>query len=271
MSSSVEKAIEKARIAHERQRAERGGIAQSAPPGMQSSGIFRILSLVSFKQEAMERNKIIPGIDDKAAIASYKVLRTRVLQRLRDNHWRNFVVSGAGQGEGKTLTACNLAVSIARDVNQSLFLVDLDLKRSSVAEYFGLDVKLGIGDYLAGNAEIEDIVYAPEDMDRIAIIPNRAPIEHSSELIGSPRMKTLMKWLKDRGSAPIAIFDMPPILACDDVLAFLPSVDALLLVVSEGVTERSQLTRAVEMVGDVNLLGVVLNRSREHHKGYGYY
>jgi protein-tyrosine kinase len=269
MSSSVEKAIEKARLAHERHRAERGlDISQPAPP---SSGIFRILSLFSPKQEVLERNKLVPGIEDKAAITAYKVLRTRILQRMRSNSWRSFIISGASVGEGKTLTACNLAVTMAKEPNQSVFLVDLDLQRSSVATYFDLDVKLGIGDYLAGRADIEDIVYAPQDLDRIAIIPNRAPVENSSELITSPRMKALTKWLKDRGSAPLVIYDMPPILSCDDVLAFLPSVDAILMVVSEGYTERSQLTRAIHMIGDANLLGVVLNRSREHHRSSAYY
>lgn len=269
MTSSLEKAIQKARVDHEKRRAAHGMLGPDAAP--QASGLFRTLAHVAVKPVTMERNKLIPAIEDKAAITAYKVLRTRVLQRMRSNNWRNLVVSGAGPGEGKTLTACNLAVSISKDVNQSVFLVDLDLQHSTVARYFGLDVKLGLGDYLAGNADIEDIVYAPEDMDRIAIIPNRAPVENSSDLISSPRMKALMKWLKDRGGSPLAIFDMPPILSCDDVLAFLPSADALLLVASEGVTERTGLEKALHMLGDVDLLGVVLNRSREYSKNSAYY
>jgi protein-tyrosine kinase len=269
MSSSIEKAIEKAKVAHDKRRADLGvtsGLGAHRP-----TGFFQKLVRAGIRPDTMERNKIIPAIEDKAAINAYKVLRTRILQRLRSNHWRSFIVSGAGAGEGKTLTASNLAVSAANDVNQSVVLVDLDLQRPSVATYFGLDVQLGIGDYLAGHADIEDIVYAPEGLERLAIIPNRTTVENSSELITSPRMKALMKWLKDGSDSPVVIFDMPPILACDDVLAFLPSVDALLMVVSEAITERSQLTRAIEMVGDVNLLGVVLNRSREHHKASPYY
>lgn len=270
MSSSLEKAIQKAKRAHQQRKADLG-IGEPDSIANQSSGLFHMLKLAAFPRDTMEHNKIIPAIEDKAAIGAYKMLRTRVLQRLRSNAWRNVVVSGAGPGEGKTLTACNLAVSMAGDVNQTVFLVDLDLQRSSVAQYFGMDVTLGIGDYLEGKAEIEDIVYAPADMERIAIIPNRAPMEHSSDLISSPRMKALMTWLKERNKASVVIFDMPPILACDDVLAFLPSVDALLLVVAENVTQRSELERAVEVLGDVNLLGVVLNRTREHHKETAYY
>lgn len=271
MSSSIEKAVYRAKLAHQKRRAELdAGMAISGES--KPSGLFKIMSFASLRPDTMERNKIIPAVEDRPAITAYKVLRTRVLQRLRSNRWQNVVVSGAGPGEGKTLTACNLAVSIARDVNQSVFLVDLDLQHSSIARYFGLDVRLGIGDYLAGHAEIEDIVYAPEGLERIAIIPNSEPVENSSELIASPRMKALMKWLKERAGSPLAIFDMPPILACDDVLAFLPSADALLLVASESLTERSQLARAIDMIGEeANLLGVVLNRSKEYQNSSAYY
>jgi protein-tyrosine kinase len=270
MSSGIEKAIEKAKVAHDRRRAALG-VGTRTIAGPRPGGFFEKLRRAVIRPDTMERNKIIPEVEDKLAITAYKVLRTRILQRLRNNRWRSFIVSGAGPGEGKTLTASNLAVSIASDVNQSVVLIDLDLQHSSVAQYFGLDVQLGLSDYLAGNADIDDIVYAPEGIERLAIIPNRASVENSSELITSPRMKALTKWLKEGSDSPVVICDMPPILACDDVLAFLPSVDALLLVVSEAVTERSQLTRTLEMIGDVNLLGVVLNRSREHHKKTAYY
>jgi len=219
----------------------------------------------------MERNKIMPSIGDKAAVTAYKVLRTRVLQRLRSNDWHTFIVTATDTGEGKTLTASNLAMSISRDVNQSVFLVDLDLQRPSIAKYFGLDVKLGIGEYLKGEAEIEDILYRPEDMERIVIVPSSGPLENASELIGSPRMKQFMTWLRERSTPPIAIFDMPPVLACDDVLAFLPSIDAVLFVVAEEGTERNRLNRALDMLGEFNLLGAVLNKSKEHQKTSPYY
>jgi Mrp family chromosome partitioning ATPase len=236
-----------------------------------SSGLFKMLSFASTKPAVMERHKILPAVADKSAITAYKVLRTRVLQRMRSHKWRNLIVTGAGPGEGKTVTACNLAVSISKDVNQSVILVDLDLQRSSVAKYFGLDVEAGIGDYLLGNADISEIVYSPKDLDRIAIIPNRQPIDGSSELLGSPKMRDLLDWLKKQGGAPLALFDMPPVLACDDVLVFYPSADALLLVASEGITERESLSKAIELLSDCNLLGIVLNKSQENQKASPYY
>jgi Mrp family chromosome partitioning ATPase len=150
-------------------------------------------------------------------------------------------------------------------------LVDLDLQRPSLASYFGLDVKASIGDYLTGNAQMEDIVYAPTGMDRMVIIPNRDPVPNSSELLASPRMRSLLEWLKTQGPDAITVFDMPPVLACDDVLAFSPYADAILMVLAEGMTERSSVARTMEMIGDRNLLGVVLNRSREQESVSPYY
>lgn len=236
-----------------------------------STGIFRKGIGTQVKSKTMERNKILPAVEDRSAITAYKMLRTRVLQRMRSNSWRTLIVTGAGPGEGKTLTACNLALSIAEDVNQSVILVDLDLQRPSLAKYFGLDVKASIGDYLTEKVGMEDIVYTPAGLERIVIIPNRDPVPNSSELLASPRMRDLLEWLKGQGPETITIFDMPPVLACDDVLAFSPYADAILMVVAEGMTERDSVSRTMEMIADRNLLGVVLNQSREKESVSPYY
>jgi len=202
-------------------------------------------------------------------------MRTRVLQRMRSNNWHTLLVTSAGAGEGKTLTASNLALSISRDVNQSVLLVDLDLQRSMVAQYFGFDseIKNGIGDYLKGTAEIPDIVYSPSGLQRISIIPNGSVVEHASDLLSGPRMKELLAWIQQQSNRTIVIFDMPPVLVDDDVLAFCPEVDAVLLVVEQGKTERALLEKAMSLLAETNFLGVVLNKCSESSGGnaYGYY
>ena len=272
MTSMIQKALEaeKRRNAGLRKTESRSLIG-AAKDLVESSGMFKGISGAQLEPQTMEINNLIPAVDDKRAITAYKMLRTRVLQRMRTNNWRTLIVTGAGAAEGKTVTACNLAMSISDDVNQSVILVDLDLPRPSLASYFGLDVNAGISDFLLGNAEIGDIVYAPSDMDRIAIIPNGDSVENSSDLLASPRMRELLGWIEDQGQNSIAIFDMPPVLACDDVLSFLPYVDATLLVAAERQTERIALSRTMEMLADANLLGVVLNQSREHSSKTAYY
>ncbi len=238
--------------------------ATPPPPDPSSARHFRPVELDA---DVLAENHILPQITDAAALRAYKILRTRLLRRLDANQWRSFAVTGVTAGEGKTLTATNLAFALAQDVNTWVFLVDLDLQRPRVADYLGLSPMnggKGISDYLMGNASFDEIVYSP-NVDRLAVIPNFQPITHASELLTSPRMGELVQTLEAESPRRIIVFDMPPVLAADDVLAFSPQVDGLLLVVGEGATGRDALKSAKEVLAEMNLLGVVLNRSNERN------
>jgi capsular exopolysaccharide synthesis family protein len=223
---------------------------------------------IALDKAALHDNFVLPQLQDAGALRAYKILRTRVLRRLEANQWRSFAITGVTAGEGKTLTAVNLAIALAQDVNTWVALVDLDLQRPRIAEYLGMRGgrgEKGLSDYLQGDATFENIVYAPSDIERLAIIPNFTPLLNASETLTSPRMGELMQALEAETPRRILIFDMPPVLAADDVLAFAPQIDGLLLVVAEGTTDRNQLTRAKEVLAEMNLLGVVLNRSAERN------
>jgi capsular exopolysaccharide synthesis family protein len=222
---------------------------------------------ITLDKAALHDNLVLPQLQDPGALRAYKILRTRVLRRLEANQWHSFALTGVTAGEGKTLTAVNLAIALAQDVNTWVALVDLDLQRPRVAEYLGMRSthgEKGLGDYLQGNATFENIVYQP-DIERLAVIPNFTPMLNSSETLTSPRMAELMQALEAEAPRRILIFDMPPVLAADDVLAFAPQIDGLLLVVAEGTTDRNSLRRAKEVLAEMNLLGVVLNRSAERN------
>jgi protein-tyrosine kinase len=223
---------------------------------------------VVLDKAALHDNLVLPQLQDAGALRAYKILRTRVLRRLEANQWRSFALTGVTAGEGKTLTAVNLAIALAQDVNTWVALVDLDLQRPRIAEYLGMRSvhgEKGLSDYLHGDATFENIVYAPSEIERLAVIPNFTPMLNASETLTSPRMGELMQALEAETPRRILIFDMPPVLAADDVLAFAPQIDGLLLVVAEGTTDRNQLTRAKEVLAEMNLLGVVLNRSAERN------
>lgn len=232
----------------------------------------RTFQRISLNNTVLEQNRVLPRISDQAALRAYKILRTRVLRRLEANQWRSFAVTGVTAGEGKTLTAINLAMALAQDVNTWVFLVDLDLQRPRVAQYLGmsgLNGEKGLSDYLAGEASLESIVYTPS-IERLSIVPNFQPLAQSSELLGSPRMLELLRTLENEAPRRVIIFDMPPVLAADDVLAFAPQLDGVLLVVGEGATSRDSLRSAKEVLTEMNLLGVVLNRSNERDENAYY-
>jgi protein-tyrosine kinase len=210
----------------------------------------------------MEENRVLPQVSDQAALRAYKIMRTRLLQRLGQNNWRTLAVTGTDTGQGKTLTSINLAIALAQDPNTSVFLVDLDLQRPTIGTYMGMTFKHGLGEYLTGEAELDQIIYSV-GIERLTVIPNSSSFEHSSERLTGPRMLELQRFIEAESPPHIVIYDMPPLLLSDDVLTFAPQIDGLLLVVSEGFTARSALKKSKEILAEMNLIGVVLNRSTE--------
>lgn len=215
--------------------------------------------------KSMEHYCILPQTEDQSALRAYKILRTRVLQRMVTNNWYSIAVTGSTTGEGKTVTAINLAIALAQDVNTWVFLVDLDLQRPQIANYLGMGFSKGLSDYLTGGGDLglQDICYNVDGIERLAVIPNAQALQNSSELLVSPGMNALSQALAAESPRRIVIFDMPPLLASDDVLAFAPQVDGLLLVLAEGISARTSMEKSKQLIGNTNLIGVVLNRSTE--------
>jgi protein-tyrosine kinase len=215
--------------------------------------------------QALERNRILLRVQDVAVSRAYKILRTRVLHRMAANGWYTLGVTGTSAGEGKTLTAINLALALAQDPNAWVFLVDLDLQRPQVGAYLGMSYEYGLTDFLTGQAGLEQVIY-DIGIKRLAVVPNASPVETSSEHLRSAKMADFVNALESQTPRRIVIFDMPPIMVSDDVLAFAPRVDSFLLVVSQGMTARRTLANAREVLSELNVLGVVLNRSTEHNE-----
>ena len=277
--SIIEEAVRKTSEQHHRVSAPDTGARvrrfNPAPAPVDISQARRFKSL-EFDHAIMERNCVLTAVDDPAAQRAYKILRTRVTRRLEAQQWRSFGVTGLAPGDGKTLTSINLAISLAQNTNTWVFLVDMDLRRIQVGRSLGVsgaNGEAGLSDYLQGNASVDDIIYSTP-IDRLAIVPNFQPIADSSEMLTTPRMSELLQALERETPRRIVIFDLPPLLASDDVIAFAPQVDSMLLVVAEGSTGRAQLEAAKETLAEMNLLGVVLNKSAEtsetDYYAYGY-
>ena len=231
-----------------------------------ATGTFTV---VTPDRAVMEANCVLSEVEDQAVLRSYKILRTRVLQRLTANNWHSTAITAAGSGEGKSLTAINLSLALAQDVNTRVVLVDLDLQRPHIAQYLGISHPKGVADYLAGEATLDEIACEIKG-ERLIVLPGSQPLVNSSELLASPRMRALSTELSQRFPNWVIVFDMPPLMASDDMLVFAPQVDSVLLVVSESVSQRQVMLRAKETLAEMNLLGVMLNRSRERNDSLYY-
>ncbi|MHB8390816.1 MAG: CpsD/CapB family tyrosine-protein kinase [Acidobacteriaceae bacterium] len=214
---------------------------------------------VSFLREM----RVITAVESGEFADSYKILRTQVLQRLRENHWNALAVTSPVTGEGKTLTAINLAISLAREVDYTVLLVDADLRNPGVHTYFGINPERGLSDYLTDDVPLAELLVHPSGIGRFVILPGGRPLENSSEMLNSPKMVRLVEELKTRYSSRIVLFDLPPLLSTADALAFSPYVDAALLVIEEGKATVHEIERTTELLlQNTKLIGTVLNKSR---------
>jgi protein-tyrosine kinase len=143
-----------------------------------------------------------------------------------------------------------------------VLLVDADLRDPSVHRYFGLQPELGLSDYLLHDAALADLLIHPAGIPRFMILPGGKPLANSTEMLSSPKMTRLVDELKTRYTSRIVLFDVPPLLASADTLAFSPYVDAALLVIEEGKTSAQDARRASELLANTQLIGTVLNKSR---------
>jgi len=209
----------------------------------------------------LRQRRVMAAYDKGPFVDAYKILRTQVMHRLREHDWNVLGVTSPGHGEGKTLTAVNLAISLAMDTTQTVLLVDANLRSPSIHEVFGLKDCPGLADYLLDNQPVEDLLVHP-GIGRFVLLPGGRAMSNSTEILTSPKMLTLVEECKHRYPSRIVIFDLPPLLHTADVLAFSPYTDALLLVVEEGNTTAEELQRALSLVKNSRpVLGTVLNKA----------
>lgn len=206
----------------------------------------------------LREQRVIAGLEPGQVTDAYKILCIQILQRLRERKGNALAVVSPGSGEGKTLTAINLALSLAMEVDQTVLLVDANLRQPSIHRYFGFTPEFGLGDHLLRDTPLDQILVNP-GVDRFVLLPGGCPMPNSSEMLGSIKMEKLVQELKHRYPSRIVIFDLPPILSMADVVAFSPYVDGALMVAQENKTRRDEIQRAAEMLRSVDVIGTVLN------------
>jgi exopolysaccharide/PEP-CTERM locus tyrosine autokinase len=210
-------------------------------------------------------------VDDPRATDCYNLLRTQVLMRTRDQGFNTIMVTSAVEGEGKTLTAINLAVSIARDVQQTVLLVDTDLRNPRVHTLLGCPEAKGLSDYLIRDVPIPELLLNP-GVAKMVVLPAGNRLSGSTDILGSPKMERLVQELKNRYGDRYVIFDCPPLLTVPDSLVFSSYVDGIILVVEAGRTSKEEIRNSIELLDGKNILGLVMNRgesAREYYYGAG--
>lgn len=244
-------------------------LRQSPQPDLSTGVRYTMTKMVEVSPQTLLKNRVIAALPEHRFKDAYRMLRTRVLQTMRNNNWTSVAVTGPATGCGKTLTAINLAISLAMEVTHTVLLVDLDLRKPSIHKYFDYEPELGLSDYLTGDIPLYKLLFSP-GIERLVVLPGRAALPNSAEMLRSPKMVALVNELKTRYPDRLVVYDLPPILAADDALAFSPYTDSILMVAESGATRKEDLQKAYEIVKNAPLVGTVLNKSEAPSTGYGY-
>jgi len=254
----IQKAVLKAKSieSHQTIRKKSEAVSSSSPLEKIKYTKTRVLGC---HPDRLADRRVVSGFINNENSQIFRTLRTQVIQKMRENNWRSLAITSPSEGEGKSLVAANLAVAIAMEVNQTVLLVDLDLKKPALTDLFNIEPKYGFLDYLRGNIELENIMVNP-GVDRLVVVPGRGAMINSSEIISSPKMVSFFNETRARYKSRIVIYDMPPVLPTDDVLSSVSNVDCALLVLEDGKNSEKDIVRAVRQLQNTSLLGTIVNR-----------
>ena len=214
---------------------------------------------VQLNPKFIAENRCLAYLDNVPEAEAYRILRTQILQRTKGSGGNAIMITSALPGEGKTLTAINLAFTFAREFQHTVLLVDGDLRNQSVHKYLGFDGERGLIDYLADDRPVSELIIWP-GVEKMTIISGGRSYDESAEILGSQRMKELISGMKARYPDRYILFDIPPVLTGADALTFAPFVDQVVMVVQAGKTSMNDVEKALQFLPKEKVLGFVLNR-----------
>jgi non-specific protein-tyrosine kinase len=225
--------------------------------------------IIQLNLHKLKKNRCVAMFPNKPETEAYKVLRIQMLQRTREKELNTVMITSALPGEGKTLTSINMALSLAKEFNQTVLLVDCDLKHQNVHKYLGFSSDTGLIDYLKNGHMLKELFIWP-GVDKFTLISGGKTVNDSSEYLGSPKMRELVNELKTRYDDRYVVFDAPPVLAGADAITLAPLVDSILMVVEAGRTSINDVKKALELIPQEKFLGFVLNRHKSKLSRYVY-
>jgi len=273
--SKIEKALQKAMEARGSQQEPpaRQDVKTSAAP---EQHVFTATTEL-IDPVGVDRHMVCITEPFSAIAEQYKRLRAKLIRDTSKDNKNILMVTSANMSEGKSITAANLAVSIAQEIDHTVLLVDADLRRPSLHTYLGLEPKYGLSDYLLGTKELPELLIKT-GIGKLVFLPAGQAVENPSELLASTRMKDLVREMKNRYKDRYVIFDSSPLLVTADSISMSRYMDGIVFVVKSDQTHKKDAAKALAMIKGTPVLGVVMNDVPEYlssdkndYYRYGYY
>lgn len=208
-------------------------------------------------------NRLLTAIFDPNSAASeqYRKLKSTLVRLTNEDRFRNLLmVTSAIAGEGKSLTAANLAISMAQEYDLTVLLIDADLRSPSIHSYLGFEQTIGLSDCLQDGIDIGEAIIKT-DISKLSVISAGREVAKPLELFASKKMQEMMAEIKNRYNDRYVIIDTPPLLPFAETRSLAHIVDGVVFVIHEGFTPQENVIEAREILKGCPVLGVVLNDS----------
>lgn len=218
------------------------------------------------------RRRLVHGFDSRnASSRSFNLIRSKLVHLWRERGWRMLGVASATPNVGKSFVSANISAAMSRDPRFQTYLLDLDLRRGTIKDIFGIEPETSIVEYLEGNHGHDPLCgYVLQGQD-LVIIPSITAEVHSAELLASERAQSLFRAMRQSDERNYFICDLPPVFANDDAAIIMEALDGYVIVAQDGKTTQREIEATVSMLGEGRLAGVVLNKYRGGlvSEGYG--
>ncbi len=216
----------------------------------------------------MARGHIVTFTGSEEAV-HFDVMRTRLLQLMRSNGWRRVAITSPGPACGKSTLALNLAFTLGRQPGLRTLLLEMDLRRPSLARMLGLRDRHYAAKVLEGREPLAQ--NAVRHGENLAISTQTGPAPRPAELLHSPATAASLSLIEAEYDPAVILCDLPPVFVGDDAMSVMGQMDAALIVAAAGSTTISQIDRCErEIAAQTNVIGIVLNKCRHMENDYGY-
>jgi succinoglycan biosynthesis transport protein ExoP len=230
---------------------------------------------IQYVVKQVENTKIKPSIvafhDSASPVGEqYKIIRSNIQSLKSKSGYKTFLITSSVNGEGKTVTSINLAMTIAHELNdKSVLLIDGDMRKGKVARYLGLNSSPGLSEILQDDIDPSDTFVSP-NIKNLTIIPQGKTPKHPAELVSSKKMSSLLNSLRARFD--YVFIDSPPVMPLADPCLFGAVTDGVILVIQAGRTQR-EMIKTVEhrlVQAHAKLLGYIMTSVECHLPHYLY-
>lgn len=228
--------------------------------------VWESLGPVTLDAQHLNGNGLFLHQSSEPAANAFDILRTRLLHGLTEKKWRRIAITSPSHGCGKSFVAANLALSLARRPASRTVLMDLDLRQPDLARQFGLKEEQMLAEFLNGDQPLESVFRRYGKT--LALGLNSVAVEDASSALHDPETSAALDAMIEQLDPEVVIYDMPPALANDDLLALASCIDAVLLVTDGTKSSPNEIKACERMLeGQIPLLGVVLNRAQDFSAG----